>query len=297
MFETFLGNEKLKEELAQLLTQDRLPHAIAFIGESGVGSGFLARLVAKEYLQDERNLIDRNEHPDYLLMQGSGASGEIAVQDIRDALYELNKAAVMTDGRRLMAIKGGEHLNASSSNALLKMLEEPPQGVVFLISTAHREDLLPTLRSRLVEYTVLPLEESLCAQEALRRVPQADAGQVQSLSKLFSGRLGLVLRALTDPEYLALTRAGADFCKAAISKKEYEALTLLAAAENREQMKMVLEGAVAWVRAMGSQHPEQAAVLRKLSDAFDAAASQLDRYVNLKLCQSVLAKACIEDNG
>ncbi|MBQ1648945.1 MAG: hypothetical protein II047_10900 [Bacteroidales bacterium] len=154
MFEEFLGNDELKEEISALLESDSFPHAVFFSGEEGTGCDFFARLVAAEYLRDHSSLVMRNVHPDFVSVQGSGSSGQVSVSDVREALYEMNKAAVMTDGRRVLHIRQAENLNAYSANALLKMMEEPPEGVVFILTVRRQDDLMPTIRSRAVGYRI-----------------------------------------------------------------------------------------------------------------------------------------------
>lgn len=76
---------------------------------------------------------------------------EIGVDQIRavtaDASVLPNEA-----GRKVYIIDQAETMNASAQNAALKLLEEPPAGVVFLLCTTNAMQLLPTVRSRCAEY-------------------------------------------------------------------------------------------------------------------------------------------------
>ncbi|MBQ8996115.1 MAG: hypothetical protein IJ091_09895 [Oscillospiraceae bacterium] len=145
MFDSFRGNEHLIQELTYLVSSGKMPHGIAIQSEIGQGGGFFSKLLAQTYLDDQNDLVLRGIHPDCIMIEGSGSSGDISVQTVRDALYEANKATVTTEGKRVVLIQHAEHLNQSSSNALLKMLEEPPQGVVFILTVKDKYDLLETI--------------------------------------------------------------------------------------------------------------------------------------------------------
>ncbi|MGI4983682.1 MAG: DNA polymerase III subunit delta' [Janthinobacterium lividum] len=74
-------------------------------------------------------------------------SKEIKVEQVR-SLLEFCGIGAHRSGRRVVLLYPAEAMNAAASNALLKTLEEPPEGVVFLIVTSRIERLLPTIVSR-----------------------------------------------------------------------------------------------------------------------------------------------------
>ncbi len=289
MFESFLGNEELKSEISARLGSDSFPHAVSFSGEEGTGCDFFARLVAEQYLGDENGLVMRNVHPDFVSVQGSGSSGQVSVSDVREALYEMNKASVMTDGRRVLHIREAENLNAYSANALLKMMEEPPEGVIFILTVRRQDDLMPTIRSRVVEYRIKPLEQSVCAEEAVRRVPELDRNRAERLSELFGGRLGLVLRAAQDQKYAFCVLTAEKLLAAAHSRSRYGIMSSLAAAENREQLSLILRITLSGIAEEIGKDPEGAETSGYIYDCVTDTLEQTDAYVNARTAAAVLA--------
>ena len=290
MLSSFLGNEKLKNELEELAALDRFPHAMSISGQAGTGCGLLADLVAETYLRDSGGLCRRKVHPDFVNVEGSGSSGMISVDDIRNALYEMHKAAVMADGRRVLCIRHCENLNASSSNAILKMMEEPPEGVMFILTVRRRDDLLPTIRSRAVDYHVLPLDQKTCVSETLKRVPGCTAEKAEEMSRIFGGRLGMVLKALSDPKYSDLVNIAEHFCSAALEKKEYECLVWLSNAETRDDLNAVLDISVSLLKNRLSGHPEEAGRIGAVHEAVEEAAEFESYFGNQKLAVTRLAR-------
>lgn len=288
MFEEFLGNTELKIEISERIDSGSLPHALVFSGDDGTGCDYFSRLVAQEYLKDKNGLVMRNVHPDYLLVQGSGASGQVAVSDVREALYEMNKAAVMTDGNRVVHIRQAENLNTNSANALLKMMEEPPDGVIFILTVKRLDDLLPTLQSRSVHYRIKPLSVDECAQEAVSRTGM-NKEQSRNYSELFGGRLGLVLRTANDQRFLFCVQTAERFLDSALKKNRYGMMESLSQAEDREQLSEILRIILSGVSVLIQNSPDNAGFPARIFEYTSDALEQNDSFINSKTACAVLA--------
>lgn len=57
----------------------------------------------------------------------------------------------------MLFIYGAQNLNGASANAMLKIMEEPPEGVMFLLTASSAAAVLPTIRSRCAAYTMAPV--------------------------------------------------------------------------------------------------------------------------------------------
>ena len=289
VFESFLGNERLKDEVKSLIESDRLPHGIVLQGEDGNGCGFFANLLAAEYLKDDNGLVMRGIHPDCICVEGSGSSGEISVQSVRDALFEANKAAVTADGRRVILIKNAQMLNQSSSNALLKMLEEPPRGVIFIMTVNQDSDLLPTLISRSVIYRIHSPGFELCVSEVMRRIPECTKDKAVEIAQLYDGNIGLSLRALTDGNYASMSVAGSEFCKAALLHNRYGMMKWLSEAENRDDLRILLNSAILWFKGNRTKLREDYSLADKIITEVSEAFEEAGKYSNIKLVETRLA--------
>lgn len=144
-----------------------LPHAWLFYGREHTGKTAFARHFAQallcENLPPNRQpcgqcpscrLFEHGSHPDFYPLApdtpeegGSRRLAQIKIDAVRAVLEPLNQSSVR-GGRRVVLIAPADSLNVQAANALLKILEEPPQAVVFLLAANQRERLLPTIRSR-----------------------------------------------------------------------------------------------------------------------------------------------------
>ena len=233
MLERLAGNDALKRELGTALHSGRLPHAVLLVGEPGCGAGFAARCLAADYLYPaggpHAEAVLKGEDTECLALRGEGASGQIPVKRVREAREAIQRSALSTDAAgRVLFIYGAQNLNGtqgSSANALLKIIEEPPEGVLFLLTAPSAAVVLPTIRSRCAAYTIAPVPVPDCAAHLrAERLPAAAAGE---LAFLYEGHIGTALKSWNDPPTKAALGMAKTLCGYAAQGDTYRALALL----------------------------------------------------------------------
>ena len=138
-------------------------------------------------------------HPDLVLLVPEGVAGMIRVDSVRDSIDTAYTTASM-GGRRVVLVRPADCLNQASSNALLKVVEEPPPGTVFVFQTALPGKLLPTLVSRLHMVKVpTPTREILEQTAQSFGVSHADMLVAETL-------LAEPMAVQTNPERFALAK-------------------------------------------------------------------------------------------
>ena len=155
--------ESLLTRCSELKQTAKLHHALLCITPSGFGVHQLAAHLAKMLMCDNlistgacgacRNchLISKNNHPDYLLL--SDDQSIIKVDQIRAINTRLGEKSQL-GGNTVVIFESCERMNLASANALLKMLEEPPNNTYFVLTCESLEQLLPTIRSRCLTLTL-----------------------------------------------------------------------------------------------------------------------------------------------
>ena len=230
--ELLLGNEMLRESLSAALRAGRLSHSILLCGEAGTGAGFAARCLAADYLYPQggpgAGQVLAGKSPECLLIEGEGASGEIRVERVREVRREIYNTSLSAAGRVVMVL-GAEKLNRSSANALLKELEEPPEGVLFLLVASSEAGVLATIRSRCCTYSLAPVAEAVCAAYLRQHFP--DEPDAARYAALFGGKIGTAQKCLSEEEGRARLADALSLAAFAEKKDAYGALTLLATYE------------------------------------------------------------------
>ncbi len=152
------SNAYVVEQLEFMIAERRLPHALIIEGENSELNGKLARIVARAYLCScEQPLSGQcrscqvfehsGTHPDFYLVEGSGSTGAISVDSIREVKGRSSIVPTDADGT-VYLMENVDTMLPRAQNAFLKLFEEPPDGVMFIMTCFSRMKLLETIRSR-----------------------------------------------------------------------------------------------------------------------------------------------------
>ncbi|SFZ78944.1 DNA polymerase III subunit delta' [Chitinimonas taiwanensis] len=211
-----------------LRAQDaRQHHALLITGEPGIGKLAFARHLAKSLLCESTSdakpcevcaacrWVEAGNHPDYReltpVVEDEEADSESKAKKKPSAWITIDQVRELNDfvhlsahrgGQRVTLVQPAEALNLAAANALLKTLEEPPPGAIFILISHQWRRLLPTIRSRCRQLP-MPLPERAQALAWLEAQGLADAAA--HLAEAGGAPLAAIERA--DASALALRRA------------------------------------------------------------------------------------------
>ena len=314
MLERIAGNEELKSSIRRMLDGRRLTHSVLLVGEAGLGAGFAARCVAADYLYPQggapAEALLRGECCRAVAKAGKRDSGQIETGIVREAISvtgmgsggrylvgqvtamrsEIFNTSLSAEGRAVL-LYHVERMNEESANALLKVMEEPPEGVLFLLTADSLAGVLPTIRSRCISFAVAPVSPEDCARYCTAQ--GVGAKDAALYSALFDGHIGTVLAAARDEARREQVDRALALAKAAAARDSYAAAVLLAAYEKDKAGASALLADFRAVAAAGlrdsSHSPVKGETARKALGAADAAMQQIGAQVNPKIVLSVLA--------
>lgn len=144
------------DRFERALRKRSMPHAWLFLGPDNIGKKQLCYALA-EMLLGQPFDDHTCPHPDFLMLTERSSQGFSQLkQKILQTTYH--------GGFRIVCITNLHTLNTFILNALLKLLEEPPPHTVFLL-TAQSSNILPTVSSRCLTQTLLPLSYKDCVQQ------------------------------------------------------------------------------------------------------------------------------------
>lgn len=213
----FSGQGALYDGLIRTLDEGSFVHAYLISGPEGIGKRTLAKLMAQHMLctaEDGKPCgvcpacvqVREGNHPDLIVERpGEPLSPEVErgrkLIPVREMRYILSLIGqhTYTGGRRVLIIEHAEKMNEPAQNALLKTLEEPPAGTVFLLLTDSPELLLTTIVSRCRSLKMHPWDESY-----LREVLEAK-GVSKDLARraaaVSGGSIGMALAVAADERF------------------------------------------------------------------------------------------------
>ena len=230
------GNEHALAALEAMCTSGRLPHSFLIYGEQGTGKKTLAWYLAARLLCEGAQKpcgsckpchnLEHRQHPDVMEIPHSGKTGGFSVESIRRVCADAYKTP--NNGmRKLYLFTDADHMTVQAQNALLKLVEEPPDFTYFVFTAQSRHAFLETILSRVSAIGTSPCTDAQCTQALLSagHTPEEAARAVS----VFHGNIGRCLAYLTDPglqETVALTKKLAD---SIMNRAEYALLAALTA--------------------------------------------------------------------
>lgn len=246
-----LGNEALKKRLAASFRGGRPSHCYLICGPEGSGKKTLAAYMAQALQCEGQNVpcgqcaacrkTETGIHPDVITVDDPDKKS-VSVDRIRqlqaDAFIRPN------EGKKKIYIIPRAHLmTEQAQNALLKLIEEPPQYAVFLLLTTVAEKLLPTVRSRSAELRMEPVPWEKAALWLQAVSPGSDEQTLRAAHLSAGGFLGQTRAYLQKKE-----EPGQEGFVRAYAEKDSFALTAVICAMEKMPRDRLLETLTQWKR-------------------------------------------------
>lgn len=168
IFDGIFGQPRVREFLRASIASGRVSHAYLFTGPAGSNKtaaayAFAQAILCKDHgcrTCDDCRRIERRKHPDVHFYTPEGAQGYL-IEQIREIVSGVSLAPIRATGK-VYILDRVDLLGVSAANAFLKTLEEPVEGVTFILLGRTREVVLPTIVSRcqVVPFRHIPAREA-----------------------------------------------------------------------------------------------------------------------------------------
>ena len=229
----FCYNKRAQETLAAFVNGGRFPHALLLEGPEGSGRRTFAREIAAAlFCRGEhkpcgscnqcRKALERN-HPDVEYYGGDGSRRSFHIDTIR----QLRQNAWLLPGEapcRVCVLCGAENMTDQAQNALLKILEEPPEHTVFILTAENRAMLLPTILSRVQTIRLEPLTPAEILPVLRERCPDQPGEKLEWAAET-ADTIGQALALLADESLQKHAQLAQRMLELLCNGSEYDLLT------------------------------------------------------------------------
>ena len=166
-FNEILGNNKIKQDLQEIIDNNTISHSYMFVGIDGIGKKLIAKEFARKILclnkQNQNCAIcdscikfNSGNNPDFLEIFPDGNSIKIAqMREMQEKVYQ---KPIVSD-KKVFIIDQAEKMTEEAQNSLLKTLEEPPEYMVIILITSNENKLLNTVKSRCIRINFTELSK------------------------------------------------------------------------------------------------------------------------------------------
>lgn len=229
----FVGNERVVNQLGCLIDTERFPHALVIEGEKGLGKLTLARLLAAALVcrADDKPCMECTQcrkatqriHPDIFEHCAKGGANSFHVDVVRgvikDAYIKPNEA-----DHKVYILGNADCMSVSSQNALLKVLEEPPEYAVFILTVKSKGALLETVLSRCVTVGLEVVPSDLGASYISSHFDGISTEDAKSALDTFGGNIGKAVNSFENNRDNEITSVCCDICKSLVEDNEFSLL-------------------------------------------------------------------------
>jgi len=214
------GHRSTLEMLNRALSRGRLPHALLFAGDAGIGKKRIALHLAQCLFCQQTpadqllccqecsscKQIAAGTHPDLITVECPPDKAILPLSLIigRDehrgregVCYEMSLRPMLGD-RRVAIIDDADKMNAESANALLKTLEEPTANYLMILIASELDSLLPTIRSRCQTIRFGRLSENEISELLVQQELVESEDQAFQIARLAEGSLKVACQLLND---------------------------------------------------------------------------------------------------
>jgi DNA polymerase-3 subunit delta' len=224
-----IGHSSQKLSFLSSFASNRLPQCWLLAGDMGIGKASFAWLIAKFLLTTKyqpadlkidltetninsilepqsgstlNRIISGSEQRVYIVRRGYNEKRKaffknISIEDVRK-LQSYCSLSIADGGKRIIIIDTADDLNKSSSNALLKLLEEPPKNTIFLLISHQPNLLLPTIKSRCQKLSFSNLDQTDLGAVLTAIGCKIEPSDEVSLSILSKGSAGAACRLINS---------------------------------------------------------------------------------------------------
>lgn len=231
------GNKEVLSTLENMMITGRTANSLIFYGEKGSGRKLIADYYTSQLLCENttdgkpcgvcnscRNVM-AGHHPDVVYVETSGKLESYSVDTARSVRADAYIKPNNNTGRKVYIFRDCQRMRSETQNALLKIIEEPPEYAYFIFTAESKYEFLPTIISRCICFGVSPCTE----EEAELSLSESGftKDEITRAVNCFHGNIGMCTGYITDDKLREKVDLTKSLAESIIRRDEYGLNALL----------------------------------------------------------------------
>lgn len=245
----FYGNNEPLSLISKMIQKDREQRSVIIHGDKGLGKKHLAAYIAAAYLCERHSgepcgeckscrMVQHMTHPDIIYVKPNPNGNYIIDESIRPIVAD---SAVMPNESRYKVyiipdLDRSVNTLTAVQNILLKLIEEPPQHVVVIMTARSKEVFLPTIISRTLSLAVTSVSEQDSAEYLRENFPEATEQDISDAVAAGRGNIGRCRAYLEKGSFFDAVTVARGICDGLVTANEYNILKAVFAADGKKQL-------------------------------------------------------------
>ena len=241
------GNAEPLHLVTEMIKKKREPHSIIIHGDKGLGKKTLARYIAAQLLCEEQTcvpcgkckackMLEHDSHPDFLMAKANANGNYLIDESIRPIVADASimpnegvfKVYVIPDLDRSVSTA------VQVQNIMLKLIEEPPDHAVFILTARSKEIFLPTIISRVLSLGMIRVSDEESRQYLTENYPDRDENEIFQAVLAGRGNIGRCEEYLNKTSFFNSVIMARTMTNAACKHSEYEMLKAIFQADGKK---------------------------------------------------------------
>lgn len=289
MTDKIYGNSFALQTFSSMIKSGRIPHSYLIYGEKGLGKKTIASYLAQLLLCENGGetpcgsckacrLAQNKIHPDIIYPEQSGKLNTYTVETCRGVCTDAY-IAPNNGSRKIYIFADSDSIQLPAQNALLKIVEEPPEPVYFIFTAQSKDAFLPTILSRVTSIGVSAVTEDLCREALTAR--NYEENRINEAVKAFCGNIGMCVEYMENPTLQAITALTKRAVDSIIIKDEYSLLAVFSASELKER-----DSAISFLKMLDVVIRDSSVLryneIAEVSGCYKTGASRLSEKISVK---------------
>lgn len=246
---TFYGNKEQLELISRMIQKGREQRSIIICGEKGLGKKHLARYIAASYLCEKHEgkpcgecksckMAAHGTHPDIITVESNANGNYIIDESIRPIVAD---SAVLPNESKYKVyiipdLDRSVNTAVAAQNILLKLIEEPPEHVVVIMTARSKEIFLQTIISRTLCLAVTATTEQESSDYLHAAFPDRPEEDITAALAAGRGNIGRCTEYLDGTGFAESVAAARELCDAALTANGYNILRALHKVDSKKQL-------------------------------------------------------------
>lgn len=289
------GNKNTLSAVNSMIAAGRVPHSIVIYGEKGLGKKKLARYIAASVLCRDKNtpcgscracrMVANDAHPDFIVVKPSLKSGGYKLEeDLRKVVAD-SVVAPSESSYKVYLIADMDKTPQGSQNALLKLIEEPPEHTIIILTASSKEYFLKTVLSRVTAFGMSPVSRDEC-REYLTLCTDKSPEEIDSACEAMGGNIGRCTEFFESKGLKKATASAKDIAASIASKNEYEILRAFWSLEGDKELALTV------LSLVGELLRDAVMIKMGLDESFIGCSEQSARLLSQSVSLSRLSELC-----
>lgn len=225
------GNEFVLSTLDNMIKTGRTANSVILYGEKGSGKKLIANYYTAQLLCENKidgkpcgvcnscRNVEAEHHPDVVYVQTSGKLEAYSVDTAREVRADAFIKPNNNTGRKIYQFRDCRRMSTQTQNALLKIIEEPPEYAYFIFTAESKYEFLPTIISRCVCFGISPCTEEQAEMSLTESGYSKD--EITMAVNCFHGNIGLCTGYITDEKLREKVNLTKSLSESIIRRDEY----------------------------------------------------------------------------